>query len=288
VVGDPEVSRVVLTDPSTTKPHRLYENFRNVTGGPTILTTDGPRWHSRRKATAPAFSSNHVRRMTSVASEKTQEWINDLAKGLDDENSSISFDVGEEMRGIILGALSETAFEYAMSREERSFLGRELRLALVEYIRKTPANPLRPYFGRFSKERRRAALAVRNIREIVITIMTAYRNKNESNKNTDGTIIQLIMDSEAFPNDEARVAQLIEFLLVGHDTTSYNIGWILLLLAKHPEEQKRLRECLYRLPPQERSGCEYLKRVVKEGMRLFPVARSSKMYSLNHLILPTV
>eukprot|EP00579_Thalassiosira_antarctica_P022059 CAMPEP_0201987392 /NCGR_PEP_ID=MMETSP0904-20121228/91774_1 /ASSEMBLY_ACC=CAM_ASM_000553 /TAXON_ID=420261 /ORGANISM="Thalassiosira antarctica, Strain CCMP982" /LENGTH=176 /DNA_ID=CAMNT_0048541497 /DNA_START=59 /DNA_END=589 /DNA_ORIENTATION=- len=169
IVGEPNAFRSILTDPLTTKPARIYDNLRNITGGATIFTTNGHEWHAKRKAASPAFSSNHVKRMTRVALEKTEEWIYDRVKGL---NNKSSFDVGKEMLGIIPSALSETAFEYDMSKNERDFLGEELELALTEFTR---TNPLRLLFGRFLPERRRACLAVKNLRRIVLRIMTAYR-----------------------------------------------------------------------------------------------------------------
>ena len=77
--------------------------------------------------------------------------------------------------------------------------------------------------------------------------------------------------------DEEKTAQLIEFLLAGHDTTAYSIAWILLCLAKHPEEQVKLRESLLQYTPENWVHSEYLQRVINEGMRLYPVARSGKI-----------
>jgi len=145
---------------------------------------------------------------------------------------------------------------------------------VTEITRKSPSNPLRPLFGWFP-ERKRACLAVQNLRRIVLQIMIAYSNKKEHV--TTGTVIQLIMESDAFPTDEERIAQLMEFLLVGHDTTAYNISWILLQLAKNPEEQLKLHESLSQLSPENWNSSEYLKMVIKEGTRLFPVARSVRV-----------
>ena len=37
----------------------------------------GHSWHAKRKAASPAFSSRHVKRMTKVALDKTEDWIHD-------------------------------------------------------------------------------------------------------------------------------------------------------------------------------------------------------------------
>jgi cytochrome P450 len=198
-------------DPLTTKP-KVYEYIRNVTGGtPTLFTLNGPKWHAKRKAVAPAFTSIHIKRMNRVALEKTDMWIKNTLSGTDK-----SFDVGKEMNHIVLSALSETAFEYEMSPEEQHFFTSELDLAMVEFIRKSPNIPFRYRFARFIPECRRAMVASQNLLGLTKLIMNEYRKKNSF---TDGTIIQLIMKSNAFPSDDEKAAQLLEFLFAGHDTT---------------------------------------------------------------------
>ena len=113
-VGESTTLRTILTDPLTTKPGLFYKTHENVAGGPALNTTNGAVWHAKRKAVAPAFSSNQVKRMTKVALDKTEAWINEALLRHNDS----SFDVAEEILGIVLSALTETAFEYEMSKEE--------------------------------------------------------------------------------------------------------------------------------------------------------------------------
>lgn len=208
--------RTILTDPLSKRPSRLYANLKNIQGANTMLVMNGHGWYKKRKAASPAFSSNQVKRMTRVALEKTEEWIQDTLTGTDDNSS---FDCSEEMLFIVLSALAETAFEYSMSKNEITMFRQDISLAHVEFTRKSSANPLRPYFGRFLPERQRAILAVKNLRSMVGHIMDTYRNKKEHANS--GTIIDLVMESEdAFPTDDEKAAQLIEFLTAGmHQTT---------------------------------------------------------------------
>ena len=62
-----------------------------------------------------------------------------------------------------------------------------------------------------------------------------------------------------------------------HHGHFHSIAFTLIELAKHPEEQTKLREALNEVSPDNWSSCEQLKRVVKEGMRLNPVGRSVRM-----------
>ena len=141
VVGDPNVARTIITDPLSTKPG-LYKLMRKISGGKSILTLNDDNnrgknahgWYAKRKATSPAFSSNHVKRMTRVALEKAEAWIRNTLLASTIDNTS-SFDVSKEMLGFVLAAISETAFEYEMSRDEVEMFREELLLALVEFTR---------------------------------------------------------------------------------------------------------------------------------------------------------
>jgi len=271
VVGEARVARAILTDPLSIRPMNLYNNLRLITGGKTMLTMNGHGWYSRRKAAAPAFSSNHVKRMTRLAVEKTEAWIQDTLKSHDKNNSS--FDINQEMLVLVLSALTETAFEYKMSKQEAELFRDELHLALVEFMRKSPTNPIRSIIGEFIPERRRADLAVQKLRAMIRHIMDTYRGKKHQFR-THGTIIELVMESDTFPNDKEKAAQLFEFLVAGYDTTAQSISWILLCLAQNPEEQRKLRDSLSRLSKETWASSEYLRWVVKEGMRKYPVLRS--------------
>ena len=269
-VGSSAVAREILLDPKSTKPDEIYKPIRAVNGGnPTMFTLDGKEWHPPRKSCAPAFSSNHVKRMTQVALEKTEEWIQEYLLKYIANNES--FDIAHEIVCVVLIAIMETAFEYSMTREQVETLSNEIELALMEFALKTGSNPLHKPFGLLIPERQRAYKAVAYIRQIAFEVMDNYRKLKQPTK---GTIIQRIMDSDdAFPNDDLKAAQLIEFIIAGSDTTSYSIAFILLELAKHPKEQQELRKSLLELPSEKNFGdSEMLHLVIKEVMRLNPVS----------------
>jgi cytochrome P450 len=280
IVGEPSTARSILADPLTSKPLHVYAHMRNVngSGSPTTFTLNGPHHQLKRKAIAPAFSSNQVKRMTRVALDKTEAWI----KGTLAQDSS--FDVAKEMVSLVLSAISETAFEYEMNEEEKQFFGREIELALIEFSLKTPSNPLRILCGWFLAERRRAYDASRRLKALVMKIMDEYRN-NKRQSSDSGTLIQLIMESDAYPTDDDKSAQLLEFLLAGHDTTAYSIAWVLLNLAKNPEEQSKLRAALAQLPPENWNSSQELQSVIMEGMRLSPVGAAGSIRTIGKDIM---
>jgi len=275
-VGDPDVARDILTDPSTTKPEALYGAFDCVTGGKSSMaTSNGKFWHDRRKGMAPAFSSRHVKRMNAVALEKVEEWIE--KKLLPMVEKGQAFDVGKEMIGISMDGITETAFEYTMSDEEKISYLQELDLCLKEFLEKSAVNPLRQPFGLLIADRRRAFVAGQNITSLSLQMIKAYRKLENPTK---GTIIDCIMTNDAYENDIERAADITTLLIAGHDTTAYSIAWILKELAKNPNEQRRLRDSLRSMDPKDWGRCEYLRKVIKEGIRLFPVSAGGSIRQL--------
>jgi len=267
VVGEHDTVRKILTDPLSRKPLSMFVGFRKLGGGdPTVFTSNGEIWHTKRKALAPAFSSNHIKRMNKVAMDKVNNWIEEELCPM--VESGESFDVGDKMISITLDVICETAFEYKMSPEEKSLYLSELEIGLIEFTRKN-ANLFRRLFWPFYPERRRAFVAAERLQKLGMKILDSYKKLKNPTK---GTIINLIMTSDAFETDRARVGQILEFLLAGHDTTGYSIAWILLELARNPEEQKRLRASLSSIPHKDWSKSDALRKVIKEGMRLNPVA----------------
>ena len=223
IVGESSTSRKILLHSSTTKPDIPYQSLRLVFGNtPSVFTLNvGPEWHAKRKAVAPAFSYKYVKRMNRVALEKTEDWINKYnSSSGEGEGGGVVVDVAHEMIGIVLSSICETAFEYEMSTTEQEYFTHELELALVEYARKAATIPLRLRFGQyFISETRRAQLAVQNLIQLVYKIMSEYGARTT---HIDGTIIQLIMQSHvAYPTDQEKAAELLTYLVAGHDTTGY-------------------------------------------------------------------
>ena len=78
-------------------------------------------------------------------------------------------------------------------------------------------------------------------------------------------------------DDEGIIEETDTFTFAGHDTTSAAMTFTLLLLAHHPEAQERIfeeiQEALYtkdELTIDDFNKMEYLDRVVKESLRIYP------------------
>ena len=294
-MGEYQVAREILTDTLSEKPLEIYNQMRyvNGSGDAAMFTLNGKRWHANRRACVAAFSSSRVRKMNSIALEHTEAFVELL------RNGDGVFDVSSEMQSIVLGAMSESAFDYTMSPQEKKAFSESVILSLIEYVRNSTVHRYRSWLGWLLPGRRRASVVAQRIRSIMIRVLKRYRESGETEGNR-GTLIQLITsDDNAFRNDDEKLAQMVEFLVAGKcrqfetghvtsneshfssfpglDTTSYSISWALVLLAKHPEIQARLRDELSGMRPENWSQSEYLKMCMKESTRLYPVSSSTSV-----------
>jgi biphenyl-4-hydroxylase len=88
----------------------------------------------------------------------------------------------------------------------------------------------------------------------------------------------MIYVNSPYDSDVARGADVITFLVAGHDTTAYTLSWILIEVARHPIVLTKLQQELddivrngFWFTPSTLGNLEYLNMVIKEGMRLWPV-----------------
>uniref|UniRef100_A0A7S2V5X3 Cytochrome P450 n=1 Tax=Fibrocapsa japonica TaxID=94617 RepID=A0A7S2V5X3_9STRA len=205
--------------------------------------------------------------MKKVSVEQAKLWIEQRLTPF--VESGRSFDVAKEMVGLTMSIICEAAFEYQMDQKEKDDFLFELELVLKEYTFKSSVNPFRAMVGLLLPERRRAAKGARRIQGIARKVVNNYRRLQSPVK---GTVIDLIMKCDAFQNDDERMREVLSFLIAGHDTTGYSLSWTLLELARNPDEMDKLRKSIEIISEEDRNKSDALHAVVKESMRLHPVA----------------
>ena len=86
------------------------------------------------------------------------------------------------------------------------------------------------------------AAASATIRSVSRNLIRQKQLKLEAKEErVDKDILSVALESGGF-TEEQLVDQLMTFLAAGHETTASATTWALLMLAKHPEMQRRLRE----------------------------------------------
>lgn len=137
-VADIHIAKDILTAPhSLSVKSIMYDGVDGLTCGyQNIFTANGARWKHARKGVAPAFSSNHIKRMVRVCSEHLQRWIDTTLDPC--AETGTSFNLGQETVGLTLSIISEAAFEYDMSKEEQKLFTTNLECAAQCFVIMNP------------------------------------------------------------------------------------------------------------------------------------------------------
>lgn len=121
------------------------------------------------------------------------------------------------------------------------------------------------------------------------SILDRFRAAHSKEIMAEDTSIIGHLNRGPYKNDLERIADITIFMLAGHETTAYQLSWIIVELARHPEILRKLRVELDRefaetgaveCSPHQLSQLDYLTKVVKEGMRLWPVVAASSQRKL--------
>ncbi|XP_071539294.1 LOW QUALITY PROTEIN: probable cytochrome P450 49a1 [Panulirus ornatus] len=116
-------------------------------------------------------------------------------------------------------------------------------------------------------------IADRNIRQTE----AAFLSRDPSDRRDISVMEKLLLTPGLSRKDV--VTLTLDMIFAGIDTTSHTIGFTLYLLARHPEVQARLQEELDNvlgdhqgpLTPKHLAQLSYLKAVIKESLRIFPL-----------------
>jgi cytochrome P450 len=263
-IVDSDLTREILNDPLTIKARGLVKPFEKVTCGNTqFFTSNGHRFYHARKAMAPAFANNQIKRMNDVTVKKCKEWMDQRLEPLVKHGEII--DINQEMVDLALSIILEAAFEYDMSVKERNVLLHAVHVTLREFVF---AHPIKMVFGFLFPGVWDANRRAKELMQIASNIMAAYRKNPNPTK---GTVIDLIMSNPHYNNDGERAADVIDLIVAGHETSSNSMTMLLLELAKNPTEQYRLQKELREMDEPDRPSSDHLKSCIRESMRLWPV-----------------
>jgi cytochrome P450 len=268
-VGDPDLVKEILLDKASDKPREVYKILEG-TKSKTMFTSSNadPYMKAVRKSTAHAFSSREVGRMNEVATKYVNEWLDGRLKRLAEEKEP--FVPTTEFNRITFKVICEAAFEYMATDEEFDWFEHHAKLDLTEFILKQPTDPIRQKFWFLYRDARKARESSNLLLDFAGKVLESYRQKPLNERSTNNTLIKILHDNPAIKTEHERRSEIKDWLIAGHDTTGYSLANITVLVAKHPEVQKKLRKEI--VEASSTDDCDYFKKVIKETMRVMPTA----------------
>lgn len=237
-----------------------------------LLTSNGDFWKRQRKLVAPAL---HTRRIAAYAGIMVDETIAMLDRW---ENGG-RFDIAHEMTQATLQIVSKALF----SLDSSDMSSDALRIGQImgqiqEFVGSTfTLESLLPTWIP-TPRRWQESVAKRDLDAIVYRIINNWRRAGEDRGDLLSMLLMARDDDDRPMTDLQARDEIVTMFLAGHETTANTLNWLWMLLAQHPEAERKLHneldqvlggadpklEDLRRLP--------YTEQVVREAMRLFPPA----------------
>ncbi|XP_065082838.1 probable cytochrome P450 313a4 [Ochlerotatus camptorhynchus] len=282
IFDKPEHLSVILNSQSCVQKSPLYKFFRFEKG---IIFTERNLWRLLRKRLNPTFSSQTVRSFVPVFDTEADRMVDQLDQFVGKEAFDILpktsvYTISATLTNLMKVHMHTDDIEY---KEEFADNAEKMWILLFRRIYKPWLFPefiyrLTPEFKRESK---RIAQLQDLSREVYEARLATKPNFSESGSPSEEVLIERLeqMFFKTGEIDHATMMNNIDtFLFASNDTTTNVIANSLLMMAMHPAVQERAYQEVLEIVPsgaitaEDLSKLVYLEMVIKETMRLIPVA----------------
>lgn len=238
--------------------------------GESLALLDGERHLRERKMMQPGFHAKKLEGYVSVMIDQARAMV-------DCWRNRLVIELYEEMQAVTLKVTCKTLLGADLLTSQLSEATQAMRdLEAVIAVEAREALPVPDWLPITRKRRMR-----RSIRTLKTLIERIIRERRASGRLGDDLLGMLLSatDETGSGLDAKRVYDEAVFLFVaGHETTAGTLTWALYLLERHPEIEAEVRreldEVLGGRPPAfaDLPRLQYLEKVIKETLRLYPGA----------------
>jgi cytochrome P450 len=256
-----------------------FDHAKQILGPANIAAVNNPQWHGERSLLNKAFLT------TSVFFEPMCKKINTCLTKWENQQHQVC--VGKDLQKMALdvlaccilgcefdtlnGKFSEPLDAYNHSLE---FVFNPARF-IFTFINKLPLKSnesMHKYLNTWAKY-------CNQIMEDTKKKMEDKKNQVDveetSNERKAVSLIELMYENNL--SDETIRDNISAFFLAGHDTTTSSLGWLVSILASHPDVQQKARqEILEKFPGEvtfdSLKELKYIDGLIKEGLRFYPPA----------------
>jgi cytochrome P450/GrpB-like predicted nucleotidyltransferase (UPF0157 family) len=257
-INEPALVKEILVTQQHAFSKSLGTRVLRLLLGQGLLTSEDPLHRQMRRIVQPAFHRERIAEYAAIMERDALDFADTLKAGE-------TFDAHAAMRALTLRIATETLFGSDESYSAH-FVGDALRLMMGEFPwMLTPIGSLR---SRLPFRKTRRFWKARATLDSIIFDLIARRQKDAIARTDALSLLLNARDAEAGhrPSDEQIRDEIMTLFIAGHETTANALTWALVLLAQNPEVDERAATAV-------RDGDrEYVTRIVKEVLRLYPPA----------------
>jgi cytochrome P450 len=267
LVSEPDVIERVLVSRDVFNKGRALERSKQLLGEG-LLTSEGDFHLRQRRLVQPAFHRPRIHGYARAMVEHAERWSSRQIAGA-------RVDLSREMNRLTLAIVARTLFD-ADIESEADEIGASLTSILEQFkLAVLPWSAILdrlPLPRRFRFERARKALD-----RVVYRLIEEHRASGADR----GDLLSMLLsaqDGGAGMTDVQVRDEAMTLMLAGHETTANALTWTWKLLSQHPGCAERLadeaRQVCGDVPPTPDAvqALSYTRRVLAEGMRLYPPA----------------
>ncbi|XP_070494929.1 probable cytochrome P450 4ac3 [Chironomus tepperi] len=263
-----------------------------------LLTSEGTKWHQRRRMLTPAFHFNILKEFCEIFKEESEKLIQQLkplsGKEIDIIPISTQFTLNtvcESAMGIKLSDLGNDGKIYRnniyeigsllVSRMTKPWLFSDFAYSLFGTKKRLDEilKPIHEFTQSIINKRRIDFLTKRNTIEEESKPEDENENIYLRSKKKRAAMMDTLLQaqSEGLIDDEGIIEETDTFTFEGHDTTSAGMTFTLLLLAHNQDVQEKLFQEIQEvtadrdeLTMDDLNKMNYMERVLKESLRVYP------------------
>jgi cytochrome P450 len=279
-MSDPEDVKTVLKKieefPKDQSAFERLDYLKNFIGFKNVFSVNNPDWHSQRSLLNKAFVSNGIffqpmskKVITCLSKWETQQEVcvgNELQKLTLDVLASCIFGLDFDT---LNGKLSEPLDAYNYSLE----VGFNPLRIVFPFLNKLPLKSNHDMFKNIDVFDKYCWQIIDETRKKMEEKKKAGINNDDQNECLARSIVEMMIENN-LSEQEIR-DNLSIFFLVGHETTSNSIAWLLAVLSSNLDVQQKARqEILEKIPGEvtfdSLKELPYIDGLIKECLRMFP------------------
>ncbi|KAL4914026.1 cytochrome P450 [Aspergillus aurantiobrunneus] len=302
MVYDPDAAVQISTKHNLPKPDQALKFMHPITGGPSLLAVNDSEWKTWRSIFNPGFSAGNMTDQVPAVVDSVQVFCDILREKIGAGVFQLDHLTTRLTMDVILQVTLEMATNYQRSENELVHALNTITAWHSFWDPRMLTNPLRPivqtYYGRvmdrcirkeldkrfaeIRQDQRSPHSTSKRVKSVITLALEAYladrhQKSSEANK-LDNVFAKYVTH------------QIRLFLFAGNDTTSSSIVYVYHMLSKHPEALAKMRQehdrvfgtdisaaaQLLKSNPALLNQCAYTLAVIKETLRLFPPASTTR------------
>lgn len=259
--------------------HILRDNHKNYQKSPFalqaakffgngLLYSNGDSWLRQRRLIQPGFHKEKIHGLYDIIVKVIRDFTSKFPVGQSVDVYPLCHQLSFN---ILIRSLFDINLDPKTMEELKQILG-ELQGVLLQEIVQPWQKLIHRINGKQNSNRKKA----QRLREIVKDII----QQRKASGRTYNDLLDMLLNSKyedtgETMGDEQIIDEVLILILAGHESTANSISWLLYLIASNSGPMQKLIASFKGSTIDSSLDNEYLKAVINEGMRLYPVLWST-------------